>query len=641
MASSDHATATTDHSTAVIDHSTASADHTAALADQEIVDGLQDQFNDVIANATVDSEVINARQGSATLSQNILSIKGQLAEKTSQKKSLDKEMRKLTTTQDQKVIVSDNFLRGTSASLGTADTGQAWEMLGGTFGIDSNHAAPSSAGAWSKAVVSSGVSDCEISLVFYSWPPQPRLLFRVVDTNNYWFFGWTAADKLSLYKIVAGVVTSLGAYTSVLSKSVGSVFKVVLSGSSIKCYINNFLALQASDATFATATKHGITGYGQAAGFNKFKIKETIKPIYPNNLIASVDNMLVAYDGSNLFLSTDGGHSYSKGFSIENIEIIKYVHLFSNGNILFADHLKCYYSHDWLGYRESTLLAQDNSPFVPYSLKDNFSCYKKGSVKQLVGGVEMLVWGNYSTASESEFNDFTKVWYTKDFGVTVKKAYNFNTPTTLKCRHIHNVDFNPSDSSFWIQTGDENDYFGTVMTHWLKGTYDLITDAWTFTDFASGIAFKSTNMIFKEPYVYFSNDNYPNGGIKRAPIATMGDSATHTTVLTTPKSCHFMLIGPSGDIVAFQTREGGAEMPRTMYYAPDGINFVRIVGSMPYIFDSGANSQYQNYWPINSNGKILAGIQNQDTQNIILWDKTPSVFVDDFIRENGFPNAFK
>ncbi|WP_107995766.1 hypothetical protein [Trichococcus paludicola] len=351
--------------------------------------------------------------------------------------------------------------------------------------------------------------------------------------------------------------------------------------------------------------------------------------------------MLVAYDGSNLFLSTDGGLSYTKEFSVENIEIIKYIHLFSNGNILFADHLKCYYSHDWMGYYESTLLAQDNSPFVPYSLKDNFSCYKKGSVKQLVGGVEMLVWGNYSTESGSEFNDFTKVWYTKDFGVTVKKAYNFNTPTTLKCRHIHNVDFNPSDSSFWIQTGDENDYFGTVMTHWLKGIYDLTTDTWTFIDFASGIAFKSTNMIFKDPYVYFSNDNYPNGGIKRAPIATMGDSAMHTTVLTTPKSCHYMLIRPSGDIVAFQTRDGGAEMPRTMYYTPDGINFVRIVGSMPYIFDSGANSQYQNYWPINSNGKILAGIQNQDAQNIILWDKTPSVFIDDFIRENGFPNAFK
>lgn len=90
MASSDHATATTDHSTAVIDHSTASADHTTALADQEIVDGLQDQFNDVIANATVDSEVINARQGSATLSQNILSIKGQLAETQTQVDGIDR-----------------------------------------------------------------------------------------------------------------------------------------------------------------------------------------------------------------------------------------------------------------------------------------------------------------------------------------------------------------------------------------------------------------------------------------------------------------------------------------------------------------------------------------------------------------------
>lgn len=80
LASSDHGTAVSDHSAAVTDHSTASADHAAAIADQEIVDGLQDQFDDVIANATVDSEVINARQGSATLGQNILSMKEQLAQ---------------------------------------------------------------------------------------------------------------------------------------------------------------------------------------------------------------------------------------------------------------------------------------------------------------------------------------------------------------------------------------------------------------------------------------------------------------------------------------------------------------------------------------------------------------------------------
>ena len=84
LASNDHGTAVADHSTAVVDHSTASADHAAAVADQEIVDGLQDQFDVVIANATVDSEVINARQGSATLSQNLLTIKSELAETNAQ-----------------------------------------------------------------------------------------------------------------------------------------------------------------------------------------------------------------------------------------------------------------------------------------------------------------------------------------------------------------------------------------------------------------------------------------------------------------------------------------------------------------------------------------------------------------------------
>jgi hypothetical protein len=35
-------------------------------------------------------------------------------------------------------VVSDSFNRANSGSLGSADTGQAWSLLAGTFGITSN-----------------------------------------------------------------------------------------------------------------------------------------------------------------------------------------------------------------------------------------------------------------------------------------------------------------------------------------------------------------------------------------------------------------------------------------------------------------------------------------------------------------------
>lgn len=44
------------------------------------VSTLETRFDDVLANATVDSEIINARQGASTLGNNILAVKAQLAE---------------------------------------------------------------------------------------------------------------------------------------------------------------------------------------------------------------------------------------------------------------------------------------------------------------------------------------------------------------------------------------------------------------------------------------------------------------------------------------------------------------------------------------------------------------------------------
>src|SRR5436853_7315699 len=60
-------------------------------------------------------------------------------------------------------IVSDTFTRAdNAASLGVADTGQAWTSLGGTWGISGNQAYCPTAALNPLAVVDSGKADCSV-----------------------------------------------------------------------------------------------------------------------------------------------------------------------------------------------------------------------------------------------------------------------------------------------------------------------------------------------------------------------------------------------------------------------------------------------------------------------------------------------
>ncbi len=354
-----------------------------------------------------------------------------------------------------------------------------------------------------------------------------------------------------------------------------------------------------------------------------------------DKLVASIDNMLVKYDDDMLSLSRDGGLTYPETFQVRGVGIIEFVHLFANGDVIFADHTQVYYSHDWKSYHKSAIYNEDGTPWVPKTKYDNFSSSKHEAEKQIINGIELAVWGSYSNKPGIEYSDNIKVWYTADYGKTVKCCYVFNTPETLPARHVHLIDFNPADNTFWLQTGDE-----AHTSHWIKGYYDLNSDNWNWVPFATGINFKTTNIIFRNGYAYWSWDTTP-GGIVRAPIASMGDISSHELLFTTPNDCIYAAIGPAGDIAAFQTSWGGTEKPRVIYYAPDGVNFVRIVGDMPPEYDNVDEAAYEGFWPVNSNGKLLTGINAYTRDAPRDWDGLPSVFADDIIRKNGYPNAFK
>lgn len=74
---------------------------------------------------------------------------------------------------------------------------------------------------------------------------------------------------------------------------------------------------------------------------------------------------------------------------------------------------------------------------------------------------EILCWGGYNN-EDKEFKP--RLWMTSDSGRTVRCTYKFGDWGQLKARHVHAVNFNISDCSFWAQTGDFTD-----QCHWLQG----------------------------------------------------------------------------------------------------------------------------------------------------------------------------
>lgn len=164
----------------------------------------------------------------------------------------------LTPPSSGTVVVSDNFNRVNSTSLGKADTGQSWIVSSGSFGISSNQAYPvNGCPAPGYAVVDSGISDGTIQVSLPVNTQDTRIPFRFIDNNNtYWIErqGGTPGSY-SINKVVNGVRSGLK--VSSIAPANGDTVKIVLNGSSINLYVNNTLAAFTNDSSLS-GTKHGI-----------------------------------------------------------------------------------------------------------------------------------------------------------------------------------------------------------------------------------------------------------------------------------------------------------------------------------------------------------------------------------------------
>lgn len=168
-------------------------------------------------------------------------------------------------------IVADTFTRADSAvTLGSAETGQAWSALSGTWGISGSKAYLASTTAQAVAIVESGAADADVSVDVTLSASASRadvgIAFRVIDDNNYLLaaFTKTASDAITIFKRSAGAFTQL-AILSGAGNINGSTytFRVRVRGTSVEVFRDGESKLAhtlsgADQTAYGAATKHGL-----------------------------------------------------------------------------------------------------------------------------------------------------------------------------------------------------------------------------------------------------------------------------------------------------------------------------------------------------------------------------------------------
>jgi len=243
------------------------------------------------------------------------------------------------------------------------------------------------------------------------------------------------------------------------------------------------------------------------------------------------------FSENTILLSKNNSHNWYRKTDFRDAQNITFSHIFDNGNILFATKAKLFLSTNNLrSYREITVKNQDGSDYRTHTPQnpDNPGWYfhtLSGIDSWKIRGKEMIVWGNYCNVRGGAAP--VNIYYSTDNGETVKIAYTFgqnpyfrdngspgggNTGTllgdptnTILCRHIHTVAYNPPENAFYACTGDAG-YPGSPREfecHWLKGTYDHITDKWDWKLLLTGnlnSRYKAGGISFVDGKVYWISD---------------------------------------------------------------------------------------------------------------------------------------
>ena len=185
------------------------------------------------------------------------------------------------TTAQARAPITDTFNRADSATtLGSTDTGQAWQTVYGTAGISGNQARAYTNAA--RSVIDLGAANMSVAADLTASAAYIGLVVRWVDESNF-----ISADtqesggKFRLYKTIAGVQVAVG---GVIPDGFGVPRRIALeafddgTGTTVRRYIDGVLIATdfIGDANRPHGTKGGLTlgGNSQTARFDNFEIKE-------------------------------------------------------------------------------------------------------------------------------------------------------------------------------------------------------------------------------------------------------------------------------------------------------------------------------------------------------------------------------
>jgi hypothetical protein len=183
-----------------------------------------------------------------------------------------------------------------------------------------------------------------------------------------------------------------------------------------------------------------------------------------------------------------------------------YFHIFSTGDMLFATMNWCYYiDKELTAIYPSQIYDYNGSVFEPVAKEHFFQIGDNKNYLWKIDSNEILVWGDYSLGDASDPKYVARVWYSTDYGHSIRCAIKFDETKidgkVQNCRHTHGVRFDRFDNAFYIPTGDAG-----KQCQLIKGKYNPKIDKWEFHRLGSGNNYKFSRIYFNKYYAYMVTD---------------------------------------------------------------------------------------------------------------------------------------
>lgn len=169
------------------------------------------------------------------------------------------------------LIIRDSFTRADSAAtLGSTETGQAWQTPGGTWGISSNQAyvavSPSSL---DYALVEAGTPNVSVQVKIAASGGSPGICLRYISNSNALLSNLTA-----LFRRTSDANNSILTYSTAIS--VGDTLRLVCRGNTITAYrqaasTGDFTSIgSVTESQGNTSTLHGLRSSTNTALATRF-----------------------------------------------------------------------------------------------------------------------------------------------------------------------------------------------------------------------------------------------------------------------------------------------------------------------------------------------------------------------------------